>query len=162
MSNFFRQSEIRIEWAGKKLNELKTVIYAANAETCDFAIRESTADGAKLIFHFMDQVQLESLRLISELLFHGRAALDYIIFRLAYHNTSREQDGTQFPICDKPKFFEKIRVKRDGPLHHLTSPQVALVERVQPYNGFPVLALLNRVSNRDKHREFALAPAEGM
>jgi hypothetical protein len=162
MSYFFRQSEIRIDWARKKLDEMKQLIYAGNAETANFAIRENTADGPKLIFRFMDFVQPEAVRLISEFLFHGRSALDYIVFRLAFHNTTREQDGTQFPICDSQQYFEKIRKRRDSPLRHLTGPQIALVERVQPYNGFPVLALLNRISNRDKHREFVLAPAESM
>ena len=159
ISNVFRQSEIRLEWAEKKLNELKTLIEVANQETIDFAIRESQTDGMQLVFHFQDRVHDEAIRLLSEFLHHARASLDYIVFDLARHNTSSEQDRTRFPICECSKLFEK---SRKSALKFLTDEQIEVIKRVQPYNGFPVLALLNRISNRDKHREFVLAPSEGL
>jgi hypothetical protein len=160
MSNYFRQSELRIDWAGKKLDEIEMLISASNEETIEFARRESVADGIELLMHFMDRVNYDAVRLISESLFHGRTALDYIVFTLAWRNKGSEQDYTQFPICEQKSHFDKVRRKPNSPLEFLTDEQIGLIESVQPYNGFPVLALLNRISNQDKHRQFALTSGQ--
>lgn len=160
--NTLIESEIRIAWAGKKLDELKALIEFANNDTAEFAIREGEADGMKMLFHFQGLTHDESIRLVSEFLHHGRAALDYIIFNLARHNTGAEKDGTQFPICECGEDFEAVVRRKKSPLEFLTKKQVAAVERFQPYNRFPVLALLNSMSNRDKHREFHVSPSESL
>jgi hypothetical protein len=162
MARALIQSEIRIKWAGKKLDELKELIRLANDETVEFAIRECQLDGGKMLFRFQGQTHYESIRLVSEFLHHGRSALDYIVFNLARHNQGREKDGTQYPLCECKKEFEEVVRRKRSPVEFLTKKQVALVERFQPYNRLPVLALLNRISNRDKHREFHLSPSEGM
>jgi hypothetical protein len=161
VGNALIESEIRIGWARKKLDELKNFIETANQSTADFAVRERQVDGMKMLFHFQDQTHYEAVRLVSEFLLHGRAALDYIIFNLARNNTGREQDGTQFPICERPEDFEEVVRRKRSPLEFLTKEQVALVGRFQPYNRFPLLAFLNRISNRDKHREFHISASEG-
>ena len=118
------------------------------------------ADGPKLLMHFMDRVYYDAIRVISESLFHSRAALDYIVFRLAWHNKGSEQDYTQFPICEHKTYFDKVRTKPNSPMQFLTVEQIAIIEQVQPYNRFPVMALLNRISNHDKHRGFTLTAGE--
>lgn len=162
MGNVLIESEVRIKWAGEKLGELKALIETANNDTIDFAIREGQTDGLRILFHFQDLTRYESIRLVSEFLHHGRAALDYIVFNVARHNTGGEQDGTQFPICKCQQDFEEVVRRKKSPLEFLNKEQIAVVERFQPYKGFPGLALLNRISNRDKHREFHISPSEGV
>ena len=153
---------IRIGWARGKLDELKTLVKASNQATVDFAIREREMDGIKLLFDFQDRSHYESIRLVSEFLHHGRSALDYIVFNLARHNTGIEQDGTQFPLCEREKDFEEIVRRKRSPLEFLAKEQIAMVKHFQPYDRLPVLGLLNRISNRDKHREFHVSGSEGM
>ncbi|HLI78834.1 MAG TPA: hypothetical protein VKV03_02560 [Candidatus Binataceae bacterium] len=162
MPKIFVEPEIRIKWAGKKLDELKDLIRLANDETNEFAIREREMNGMRMLFRFQDQTHYESIRLVSEFLHHGRSALDYIVFNLARHNTGTEQDRTQYPICDCQKEFEEVVRRKRSPIEFLTEDQVVLVERFQPYNRLPVLALFNRISNRDKHREFHISASEGL
>lgn len=156
------QSEIRIRWAGKKLDELKELIRVANDDTIEAAARESQPDWMRVLFRFQDQTHDESIRLVSEFLHHSRSALDYIIFNLARHNEGVEKDGTQYPICECAQEFQEVVRRKRSPIEFLTKEQRALVERFQPYNRLPVLALLNRISNRDKHREFHISPSEGL
>jgi hypothetical protein len=156
------QSEIRINWAGEKLYDLKNLIGLANDKALEAAGRESQPDWMRILFRFQDQTHYESIRLVSEFLHHSRSALDYIIFNLARHNEGVEKDGTQYPICDCSKEFQEVVRRKRSPIEFLTKEQRALVERFQPYNRLPVLALLNRISNRDKHREFHISPNEGL
>jgi hypothetical protein len=117
----------------------------------------------KVLTDLLFKVTPEARRLVSEYALHARAALDYIVYDLAFHNTDIEQDATQFPICKCGRDFPK---RPDGtgkgPLQHLTPEQVALVERFQPYNGFPLLQVLHGLSNQDKHRQFAHIEATSM
>jgi hypothetical protein len=164
VQNVFYASEIRIRWAGEKLDELKLCIERAADDAFKASLSERSEDRMKLLFHFIDSVTEPARRLVSEYALHARAALDYIIFTLAELNTGSEQDGTQFPINSLAKDFPK---KPDGTgtgtgaLRHLTAIQIALVERFQPYNGFSLLQVLNKLSNRDKHREFVHIAAFG-
>jgi hypothetical protein len=90
----------------------------------------------------------------------ARAALDTVIWRLIVNNTGRELSGSKFPIVDevKPNTGKAITAATKG----LTREQRAVVERAQPHHwgekarGHP-LAVLQRLSNRDKHR--VLRPA---
>jgi len=156
------QSEFRINWAGEKLYELKNLIGLANDKTSEAAAGESQPDWMRVMFRFQDQTHYESIRLVSEFLHHSRSALDYIIFNLACYNEKVEKDGTQYPICECSKEFQEVVRRKRSPIEFLTKKQRALVERFQPYNRLPVLALLNRISNRDKHREFHVSPSEGL
>src|SRR5262245_10356953 len=45
--------------------------------------------------------------LIGEAVYNLRAALDYLVFTLARIDSGRFQDGTQFPIEDRPQTFAK-------------------------------------------------------
>jgi hypothetical protein len=155
---FFPASEIRIGWAGEKLDQLE---FFANRAFDDArqALAEANVDTLQVLLNVNYVVTAEARRLISEYALHARAALDYIIFDLALHNQKREQDGTQFPIVKGVKHFpwklDKSGSRQGtGPLEFLNPDEVTLVERFQPYNGFPLLLVLQRLSNRDKHRHF--------
>ncbi len=61
------------------------------------------------------------------------------------------QSGTQFPIEDSGKHFnghsKVVRLKGINPTH------IAMIERLQPYNGCDWTKILRELSNPDKHRE---------
>jgi hypothetical protein len=150
------KSEIRIEWAREKLDQLELLIEWGIKDALQAPTSEPSDDGLKVLGDLVWRITPEARRLVSEYALHARAALDYIVYDLALHNKRSEQEGTQFPICECKKNFPK---RPDGtgigPLKHLTPEQIALIERFQPYNGFPLLHVLHGLSNRDKHRHFA-------
>ncbi len=154
--NIFIASEIRTAWAGEKLDQLESLIQGAINDALQAPVSKSSDDRMKVLLDLNYSVTPEARRLVSEYALHARAALDYIVFDLALHNISTEQKHTQFPIqrCSE-EFPWNSDGTGKGPLKHLKPEQVALVERFQPYNGFPLLHVLRELSNRDKHRHFA-------
>jgi hypothetical protein len=155
------KSEIRIEWAGQKLDQLELLIQRGISRALKTPVTELHGDSLKALSDLLFEVAPEGRRLISEYALHARTALDYVVYDLALHNTRRKQDGTQFPICKlKENFPKRPDGNGRGCLEHLTARQVALVERFQPYNGFPLLQLLHELSNEDKHRHFAEIEAD--
>jgi hypothetical protein len=79
--------------------------------------------------------------------------------KLARLDTGKPQDGTQFPIEDKPKAF-KHRQKR-GSLKGLNERHVAKIEALQPYNGCDWTKTLRDISNPDKHRNITAFLGDG-
>ncbi len=149
-------------WAQKKIDDLETLADRASEMERQISSSQAEAERMLVITGFLDEVQDDTRRLVSEFLFHCRAALDYVIFVLSRINTGVEQDGTQFPIDPCKEVFESHRngKKRDF-LRYLTCEQVALVESVQPYNRFPSLKLFNKLSNVDKHRQLLKPKVSG-
>ena len=161
--NKFIASEIRIEWAGEKLDQLESLIQRGIDDALKASVGESSEDGIKVLTDLLFKVAPEARRLVSEYALHARAALDYIIYDLALYNTRTEQKGTQFPINKCQKDFPQTSDGTGrGPLQYLTAKQIALVERFQPYHGFTLLQVLHGLSNRDKHRHFTHVQASGV
>jgi hypothetical protein len=86
-----------------------------------------------------------------------RSALDYLFWQLYCHyirvpRTDGEAKGVQFPIEDGPERFGNKRVH----FHKIPSPQWAVIDDAQPYNGADpsrdALRAIRELSNRDKHR----------
>ena|GEM_PF-5871371 len=121
--------------------------------------------------------------LISETLFHLRAALDHLVWQLASWNLKQRgearnpDDRTQFPIARDEAGFAKARYMwRDMHPDH-----VALIAALQPYgDGFVKaeraryphaslealvashpLTILRHLNNADKHRTLTLVAASG-
>src|SRR5204863_4438007 len=88
-----------------------------------------------------------------EMIYNLRAALDYVVFEPARFDSGQTQNGTQFPIEDKPEGFKG---RQKTYLKGLTDPHVALVEEYQPCQGCNWTATLRDLSNPDKHRELHL------
>jgi hypothetical protein len=98
--------------------------------------------------------------LIGEIAYNLRVALDYLVYGLAAIDSGSIQNGTQFPIEDDPEVF---RGRQTGK-HPVTGrpvaryliginiAHVALIEKLQPYNGCDWTKLLRTLSNPDKHR----------
>jgi hypothetical protein len=87
---------------------------------------------------------------IGELIHNLRAALDYLIYGLAWIDSKRFHKMTQFPIYSCEDDFT-----RDGltKLKGLSDEHIARIKELQPYNGCHWTRTLARLSNRDKHRE---------
>jgi len=166
--NTLISSEIRIEWAGEKLHQLETFIQGAIDNALQIPASQSNDDRMKLLLDLNASVTPEARRLVSEYALHARAALDYIVFDLALHNHGVEKKHTQFPIHSSPQDFpwkldETTGIRKGiDCVKHLNPEQVALVERFQPYHGFPLLHVLHELSNRDKHRHFVQIGTTGL
>jgi hypothetical protein len=89
--------------------------------------------------------------IIGDAIHNIRSALDY----LAYELSARKSRSTQFPICsDESQFRSDDTLRR---IEGITGSERELIERVQPYKAtnpprHDPLAILNKLSNRDKHR----------
>lgn len=144
------QSEFRIKRAQEQLSELKALAANLREGTIEVAVPNDEDSVRREYFRIYQKTLPDFLILVSEMVLHLRAALDHLIFVLARIDSGSIQDGTQFPINDRPEFFAK---NRTGCLEHLSDKHCAMVERFQPYKGSH-LKLLNRLSNVDKHRHF--------
>ena len=87
-----------------------------------------------------------------------RAALDYLVYALAWLDSGAEKKGTQFPICDNPDQF-KSGVKR-GILRGVNAGHRAAIQGLQPYNGGNWLKQLAGLSNPDKHMHLISAASQ--
>jgi len=96
--------------------------------------------------------------IFGETIYNLRAALDYVVFELATHDSGVEQEGTQFPIEDREDVFRQTR--RTTYLKGLSEEHIALIESYQPYKGCDWTGTLRRLSNPDKHRKLHLLVSE--
>ena len=79
-----------------------------------------------------------------------RAALDYTVFQLSKLNeSSLNERASAFVIADSSQDFEN---NAKAKLRYLTSEQIVLIERLQPYNGNLTLSLVRDITNPAKHR----------
>lgn len=93
--------------------------------------------------------------LVGEVCYNLRAALEYLVYELARHDSGAVQRGTQFPIEDDPARFacRKDPADRRFVLPGIDAANVAMIERLQPYNGAQWTGALRDRSNQDRHRE---------
>jgi len=87
---------------------------------------------------------------VGEMIYNLRAALDYVVFEIAHHDSGVKQNGTQFPVEDRPEGFAG---RRKSFLKGVSDEHVALIESYQPYEGCRWTTLLVSLSNPDKHRQ---------
>jgi hypothetical protein len=84
-----------------------------------------------------------------ECIYNLRAALDYLVFNLAWLDSGQEQRHTQFPIVDKESNWkEQLRFRLPG----VTDEHATLIREVQPFEGIEWTRRLRESSNVDKHR----------
>ena len=87
--------------------------------------------------------------LVSQIAENLRTALDYIIFQMSMLNEADLNERLpQFVIANSPANFESQANKC---LRYLTDEQRVFVERLQPYHGNGMLALLGEMTNAGKH-----------
>ncbi len=87
--------------------------------------------------------------LIGEICYNLRGALDYLVYELAFLDSGKIVEGTQFIIEDKQKVFAFRQKER---LNGLNSTHIAAIEALQPYRGCDWTKALRDISNPDKHR----------
>lgn len=97
--------------------------------------------------------------LVGETIYNLRAALDYLVYELAWIDSGYRQDGTQFPMDEKPKTFANNRrhasVRDQTPsfLKGLSPSHIDSIRKLQPFAGCTWTRELRDLSNPDKHRE---------
>jgi hypothetical protein len=96
-------------------------------------------------------IPAQSAILIGEICYNLRCALDYLIYSLAFLNTNRQPTGTQFPIESRPETFKG---RRDTYLKGVNDAHIAMIERLQPYDGRNWLSTLRDYNDFDKHNRF--------
>ena len=91
--------------------------------------------------------------LIGETIYNLRAALDYLIYELAFLDSTHIQNKTQFPIEDS----------EDGWLGHIPTylkgvsvGHQAVIKQLQPYYGCDWTGRLRDLSNPDKHKSLTV------
>ena len=106
--------------------------------------------------------------LVGEAVYNLRAALDYLVYELAWLDSGQIQDDTQFPIENSPKVFQgrstgfyfaakpgkKPKRRSCGRyLAGVNSVHCGWLEQLQPYKGCDWTKTLGTISNPDKHRK---------
>jgi hypothetical protein len=92
---------------------------------------------------------------VGEIVYNLRAALDYLVYELAYLHRGHRCDGTQFPIEDTKKGFNGrmyARGRRHGFIQHVKPRHIAAIKKLQPCYGCDWTKQLRDLSNPDKHR----------
>lgn len=84
-----------------------------------------------------------------ECIYNLRAALDYLIYNLAWLDSGRQVDQTQFPIVDKSASWKQQRGNR---LKGVNDDHAKTVSEYQPFSGCDWTRRLREYSNADKHR----------
>jgi hypothetical protein len=116
-----------------------------------------TDDNGNIRFSGWPDIPVELPVIVSDAIHNMRAALDYIVFELAKHDSGKVQNGTQFPI-------EHVKVHPTNPargfdarkttyLKGLKQRHIDAIEWLQPYKGVEWTKTLRDISNPDKHRE---------
>lgn len=102
-------------------------------------------------------VTVECFIVTGELIYNLRAALDYLVFQLAFLDSKRTRTGTQFPIeKNKEDFKRRSRTYLKG----VNVPHRAHIATLQPYSRCDWTKTLARLSNADKHRELTIVAHE--
>lgn len=79
-----------------------------------------------------------------------RAALDSLVYNVAWMDSGKINPKTQFPMAPtRGAWAKELNSNRLG---GVSREHVSWIEEVQPFNGHDWLDTLNYVSNRDKHR----------
>jgi hypothetical protein len=153
-------ANLRVERAGKHLEELKTLIASLGGDDdANDASVQYDAHAGEPIFTFDPPVPPLASILCGETVYNLRAALDYLVYALAILDTGKIQHGTQFPIDDAPDRFAQS-IER-GRLKGLNCAHVANIKSLQPYNSCKWTKVLRDLSNPDKHRELTLVRLDG-
>jgi hypothetical protein len=105
-------------------------------------------------------VPFEAAVLVSAIIHHLRAPLDYLVYELALEDSGIIQNGTQFIIeanrADPKNPGRGFDGRAKSKLIGLSPAHIAIIEGLQPYNGATWTATLRDISNPDKHRKLTV------
>ena len=147
---------LRYERAGEHLADIRREIEPIYDNFTQVRVGEypETGGGYAVVFPQVQEPPPGLSVRVGEMIYNLRAALDYVVFELARHDSGEAQEGTQFPIEDREDVFRKTR--RTTYLKGISDEHLALIEGYQPYKGCDWTVLLRQLSNPDKHRELHL------
>src|SRR5690349_913881 len=150
-------AQLRVERADKHLAEAQSLISGFSARCREHVVPKD--DGRGSVYPALPtrpDLPVTLPLAVSDAIHNMRAALDYIVFELASHDSGQIQDGTQFLIEDVKSDPANPRRGFDGRknrcLKGLSSAHVDMVESLQPYKGVEWTKTLRDISNPDKHR----------
>lgn len=162
----------RIDRADRHIDELKLLIEGYRKSQEEKFIADEKAINARMnqLFRYspgakissrvrseiLPDFPLEAAVIVGEIIYNLRAALDYLVYELAWHDSGSEKHGTQFLI-------EKFRIDPKDPdrgfeprsktcLVGLYQRHIDTLEDLQPYKGCAWTKTLKSISNPDKHR----------
>jgi len=152
----------RLDRAMEHLVDLKTVLTEFTDSEHEIAARTAEIHPGPAIkpgdvpFKIMrpeSPIPVKVSILVGEVVSNLRSALDYLIYELARLDSGSVQNGTQFPIEDKPTGFQG---RGNSFLRGINDAHAAQIERLQPYNGVDWTRRLRIISNPDKHRHLSI------
>jgi len=160
MAALFHQVDLRLSRACKHLTELESLAKSLCGTTGkpitfysdDWGdLSEIYMSGNK--FEILGETEIGEVSVVIDDIVHNlRAALNYLIVLLARVDSLKQlfHRDLQFPIESSPKLFGE---HRSSYLDGINSEHAAMIERVQPYNGYNWTKLLQTLSNTGKHLE---------
>jgi hypothetical protein len=155
-----RGAKLRTQRAAEHLQELEKIIEQALRENPPDPVR-ITADKDALLnegvardlrFDWSRSRRPSRARLgivAGEALYNLRAALDYLVFALAWLDSGQVQEHTQFPIADTGSAWRRDVASR---LRGVSAQHRTALQRYQPFEGCEWTHSLRELSNPDKHR----------
>jgi hypothetical protein len=151
---------LKLDWAAKHIETFRQTIESfqeRNPPPFGFRAEEHPqTDGSvehELYAIVREQPPRELALIIGDVVHNVRSALDHLVYALSSRKAQRS-GNTQFPI-----FTDECRFKVKGVpmIESIKGPERTLIENVQPFAASDQpkndpLAILNRLSNLDKHR----------
>jgi hypothetical protein len=161
-----RGAKLRSQRASEHIQELEAIVAEFDRKNPSPVV--VTLDKAALARGEVRDVQIDwsrshlppSLRIgiiAGEALYNLRAALDYLVFALAWLDSGRVQRHTQFPTADT---LEQWRKQKTSRLKGVNVKHRGMIERYQPSRGCDWTRMLRELSNPDKHRTLTSVSAQ--
>jgi hypothetical protein len=147
---------LRVDRAGEHLADLQFRVDAFAESQKDKLTVELHEEGPVIRNEGDDPPRVFSV-IVGEVIYNLRAALDYLVYALAWLDSRTHQAKTQFPIEDTPEGF---RGRRKTYLKGVSDEHVAAIQRLQPCDGCDWTAILRDISNQDKHWALEIVVSE--
>jgi hypothetical protein len=157
----------RIDRADRHLDELKLVIERFRKAEQDKLISQHQrvpwqllGPGDKITgvlkSRLLNDFPLDAAVVVGEVIYNLRAALDYLIYELAWEDSGTEKHGTQFLIesveVDRKDKKRGFNPRSETCFAGLRADHINALELLQPYKGCTWTKTLRDISNPDKHR----------
>lgn len=151
-----REAFLRAGWAAERLIQLAALaqrFIGEEAASITVGLDPDSSAPALSIQGVNHPIDPAIPLLASEVVFHLRASLDYLVFQLALLDSGLVQERTQFPMAEtRAGFVQGIPRYLVG----ITPEHIAMLEEYQPALGVEWVRTLRNLSNGDKHRAFPL------
>jgi hypothetical protein len=150
----------KLDWAERHIDLFRQTVESFQArDPAPFGFRteeHARTDGSieyELYAIVREQPPRELALIAGDVAHNVRSALDHLVYLLSSRKAQRS-NKTQFPIFTDECRFKVLGVAM---IESIKGPERTLIENVQPFAAFPdpensPLAILNRLSNIDKHR----------